>query len=230
MPRLIRLTGVGTALLLVGCDVQLRDTTPAEYPANHDLGLYEVSVAVARDALVTPGSVYVFATGEGQKVQLRPNADGTEWRGLYTVRCKSSFPLQFVAEWKQTFDVRRKVVPPQPRPVRLIEPPLTRTATLDSSGKAAKGGWQGGVQYRFVTVPTAQITGAHIEPASAAPEDAAAARPLSVIAAFPIVAGCGDLVQVRLASSAPRAHGTLVIDTDDPAVPHWRTRVEFSPQ
>jgi hypothetical protein len=226
----MRLTCMGGALLLVGCDVQLRDTTPAEYPANHDLGMYEVSVAVARDALVTPGSVYVFATGERQKVQLSANADGTEWRGLYTVRCRSSFPLQFVAEWKQTFDVTRKVVPPQPRQVRLIEPPLTRTATLDSAGKPPKGGWQGGVQYRFVTVPTAQITGAHIEPASSAPEDAAAARPLSVISSFPIVAGCGDLVEVRMASSAPRAHGTLIIDTDHPAVPHWQTRVEFSPK
>jgi hypothetical protein len=44
------------------------------------------------------------------------------------------------------------------------------------------------------------------------------------------VAGCGDLVEVRVASSAPRAHGTLIIDTDHPAVPHWQTRVEFSPK
>ena len=221
---------LGTTLLLVACDVRLRDTTPAEFPANHDLGMYEVSVAVSRDALVTPGSVYVFATGDGQKVALSANADATEWRGLYTVRCRSSFPLQFVAEWKQTFDVRRRVVPPHPRQVRLIEPPLTRTASLDSSGKAPKGGWQGGVQYRFVTVPTAQITGAHIEPVSSAPEEVAAAKPLSVISSFPIVAGCGDLVEVRVASSAPRAHGTLVIDTNHPADPHWQTRVEFSPQ
>ena len=44
------------------------------------------------------------------------------------------------------------------------------------------------------------------------------------------VGGCGDLVEVRVASSAPRAHGTLVIDTNHPADPHWQTRVEFSPQ
>jgi hypothetical protein len=47
----------GALLLLCGCDVQLHDTTPAENPANHDLGMYEVSVAVTRDTLVTPGSV-----------------------------------------------------------------------------------------------------------------------------------------------------------------------------
>jgi hypothetical protein len=230
MRRLTRLTWLATTSLLAACDVQLRDTTPAEFPANHDLGMYEVSVAVSRGALVTPGSVYVFATGERQKVALSANADATEWRGLYTMRCRNSFPLQFVAEWKQTFDVKRKVVPPQPRQVRLIEPPLTRTASLDSSGPAPKGGWQGGVQYRFVTVPTVQITAAHFEPVSSAPEDVAAAKPLSVRSSFPIVGGCGDLVEVRVASSAPRAHGTLVIDTDHPADPHWQTRVEFSPK
>ncbi len=230
MLKPMRLIWLGVVLLLCACDVQLRDTTPAEYPANHDLGMYEVSAAVARDALVTPGSVYVFAQGDGQQIALTPNADASQWNGLYSVRCRSSFPLQFVVQWKLPFDVRRKVVPPQPRQVRLIEPPLTRTASLDSSGKAPKGGWQGAVQYRFVTAPTVEITGAHVEPQSSSPEDAAAAKPMSVISSFPVVGGCGDIVDVRLASSAPRAHGTLVIDTNDPADPHWRTRVEFSPK
>ncbi len=230
MLKPMRLIWLGVVLLLCACDVQLRDTTPAEYPANHDLGMYEVSAAVARDALVTPGSVYVFAQGDGQQIALTPNADASEWHGLYSVRCRSSFPLQFVVQWKLPFDVRRKVVPPQPRQVRLLESPLTRTASLDSSGKAPKGGWQGAVQYRFVTIPTVQITGAHIEPQSSSPADAAAAKPMSVISSFPVVGGCGDIVDVRLASSAPRAHGTLVIDTNDPADPHWRTRVEFSPK
>jgi len=216
--------------LLVGCDVQVRDTTPAEFPANHDVGMYPVSVAVTRDALVTPGSVYVMAIGDRQKVALSPNSDGSQWQGLYSVRCKSSFPLQFVVDWKLPLDVRRKVVPPQPRQVRLIEPPLTRTASFDSSVKAPKGGWQGGVQYRFVTVPSVQITGAHFEPQSSSPADAAAAKPLSVVSAFPIVGGCADLVEVRVASSAPRAHGTLIIDTTDPVDPHWQTRVEFAPK
>ena len=230
MRRLTRLTWLSVPLLLVGCDVQVRDTTPAEFPANHDVGMYPVSVAVTRDALVTPGSVYVMAIGDRQRVALSPNSDGSQWQGLYSVRCKSSFPLQFVVDWKLPLDVRRKVVPPQPRQVRLIEPPLTRTASFDSSVKAPKGGWQGGVQYRFVTVPSVQITGAHFEPQSSSPADAAAAKPLSVVSAFPIVGGCADLVEVRVASSAPRAHGTLIIDTTDPVDPHWQTRVEFAPK
>jgi len=220
----------GVPLLLVACDVQLRDTTPTEYPANHDVGMYEVSVAVTRDVLVSPGSVYVFATSAGQRVALSPSADGSHWHGLYSVRCKSSFPLQFVAQWKLPFEVRSRVAPAQPRELRLIEPPLTRTASFDSSGKPAKGGWQGGVQYRFVTVPTVQITAAHFDPQSASPEDTAAVKPLSVISSFPIDGGCGDLVEVRVASRAPRAHGTLVIDTNHPIDPHWHTRVEFAPK
>ena len=230
MRRLTRLTWLSVALLLVACDVQVRDTTPAEYTANHDVGMYEVSVAVTRDALVTPGSVYVTAISERQKVALSPNSDGSQWQGLYPVRCRSSFPLQFVVEWKLPFDLRRKVVPPQPRQVRLIEPPLTRTASFDTSGKAPKGGWQGAVQYRFVTVPTVRIAGAHIGPQGSTAVDVAAARPLSVVSSFPVVGGCGDLVEVRVASSAPRARGTLVIDTDHPADPHWTTQVEFSPK
>ena len=230
MRRLTRLTWLSVALLLVACDVQVRDTTPAEYTANHDVGMYEVSVAVTRDALVTPGSVYVMAISERQKVALSANSDGSRWQGLYPVRCRSSFPLQFVVEWKLPFDLRRKVVPPQPRQVRLIEPPLTRTASFDTSGKAPKGGWQGAVQYRFVTVPTVRIAGAHIGPQGGTAVDVVAARPLSVVSSFPVVGGCGDLVEVRVASSAPRARGTLVIDTDDPADPHWTTQVEFSPK
>ena len=230
MRRLTRLTWLSVALLLVACDVQVRDTTPAEFPANHDIGMYELSVAVTRDSLVTPGSVYVMGVSDRQKVALSPNSDGSRWQGLYPVRCRSSFPLQFVVEWKLPLDLRRKVVPPQPRQVRLIEPPLTRTASFDSSGKAPRGGWQGTVQYRFVTVPTVQITGAHIGPQGSSAADAVAARPLSVVSSFPVVGGCGDLVEVRVASSAARARGTLVIDTDHPADPHWTTRVEFSPK
>ncbi|HEY6823304.1 MAG TPA: hypothetical protein VI195_02595, partial [Steroidobacteraceae bacterium] len=151
--------------------------------------MYEVSATVSHDALVTPGSVYVFAQGDTQKVQLTPNADRSQWRGFYAARCRSSFPLQFVAEWRLPLDVRRKVLPPQPRQVRLLEPPLTRSASFDSSGKAPKGGWQGTVQYSFVTVPSVQITGAHIEPQSASEEDAAAAKPLSVVSSFPLAGG-----------------------------------------
>ena len=230
MRKIVRLMSLGALPWLCACDVQLRDTTPAEYPANHDLGMYEVSAAVARGALVTPGSIHVFAQGDSQRVALSADAEGSAWRGFYPARCRSSFTLQFVAQWKLPWDMTRKVVPPHPREVRLIEPALTRTARFESSGRAAKGGWQGGVHYRFVTVPSVQITNAHIEPQSSSPEDAAAAKPLSVISSFPIVGGCGDLIEVRVASSAPRSHGTLVIDTNHPADPHWQTRVEFSPK
>jgi hypothetical protein len=231
MRRLMRLIWLSATLALVGCDVQMRDMTPAQYPANHDIGMYEVSVAVTHGAIVSPGSVYVFAIGvNGQKVSLTPNADGSRWSGLYPVRCRSSFPLQFVAEWKLPLNVRRALEPPQPREVRLIEPRLTSTASFDTTGKEPKGGWQGSVQYRFVTVPSVQVAGAHIGPDGQSAVDVAAARPLSVVSSFPVVGGCGDLLDVRVASKAPRARGTLVIDTNDPQDPHWATRVEFRPK
>jgi hypothetical protein len=218
------------ASLLGGCDVRVLDSTPAQYVANHDIGMYEVSATVRLDALVTPGSVYLFALGGGQRITLSPNADGSQWRGLYSVRCRGSFPLQFQAEWKQLFDLKQKLVPAQPRQIRLIEPPLTREASFDTSGAAPKGGWQGGVQYRFVTVPSVRITGARIQPAGASPADVTAAQGIVVLTPLPLVAGCGDQVEVRLASAAPRAHGVLVIETDHPAATRWETKVEFSPK
>jgi hypothetical protein len=231
MGKLIRLTWVPAALMLAACDVHVRDTTPAEYQANHDIGMYEVSASVSRDAMVTPGSVYVFAVGGSQKITLNSSPDGSEWHGLYSVRCQSSFPLQFLVEWKlQAFDVKHELVPPEPRMIKLTEPPLTRSATFDSSGKKPKEGWVGSVQYRFVTMPSVQITAARVEPASSDAADVAAAKAITVLTPMPLVAGCGDLAEVRLASSAPRAHGMLVIDTDDPQVPHWQTGVEFSPK
>jgi hypothetical protein len=230
MRNLIRLIWVPAALLAAACDVQVRDTTPAEYQANHDIGMYEVSATVTRDAMVTPGSVYLFAIGGNQRITLNPSADGSEWRGLYSVRCQNSFPLQFLAEWKMTFSVKHKLVPPEPRMIKLTEPALTRSASIDTSAKEPKGGWVGSVQYRFVTQPSVQITGAHIEPASSDAADVAAAKAISVLTPTPIVAGCGDLAEVRLASTAQRAHGVLVIDTDNPQVDHWQTGVDFSPK
>jgi len=88
----------------------------------------------------------------------------------------------------------------------------------------------GSVQYRFVTVPSAQITAARIEPSSEAAADLKAAKAISVLTSLPVVAGCGDLAEIRLAASDAHAHGTLMIETDHPAVPHWQTRVEFSPK
>jgi len=227
MLRLIRLTWVPVALLLGACDVQVHDETPDAYPANHDIGMYDIKATVTRDALVTPGSVFLFALGDNQKIPL--TQEGSEWRGLLSVRCHSSFPLQILAEWKlQGLAVRHKLVPLQPRQIRLMEPSLTYTASFDSSGKAPKGGWLGSVQYRFVTVPSAQITAARVEPSSEAPADVKSAKAISVLTPFPVVAGCGDRAEIRLATTDPHAHGTLVIDTDHPTVPHWQTRVEFS--
>lgn len=232
MFKLIRYSWVAAVLALGGCDVQVHDTTPAEYPANHDIGMYDVSATVTRDALVTQGSVFMFALGDNnQRITLNSNQDGSEWHGLMSARCRNSFPVQFLAEWKMAgFDVRHKLVPAQPRQVTLHEPPLARTASFDSSGKPPKGGWTGSVQYRFVTVPSVQITGAHVEPASSGPADVAAAKAISVLTSFPVVAGCSDRAEVRLASSAPHAHGTLIIDTDHPEMPHWQTIVDFSPK
>lgn len=230
MRKLTRLIWVPMALVLGACDVQLHDTTPATFTANHDIGMYPVSATVTRDTMVTPGSVFVFALGNKQRIPLRSSADGSNWTGLYEVHCQNSFPLQFLAEWKLTFNVRERVVPPQPRQIRLLEPPLTRAATFDTTGKAPKGGWQGGVQYRFVTMPSVRINAAHIEPATTAPADAAAAKPVHVLTPMPLVASCGENAEVRLATSAPRAHGILVIDTDHPDVHQWSTKVEFAPR
>src|SRR5215472_5882582 len=222
---LFRLTWIPVALTLCACDVQVTDETPAEYPANHDIGMYDIKATVKRDALVTPGSVFLFAQGNNQRVPL--SQEGGEWLGLYSVRCQSSFPLQILAEWKvQGLAVRHKLVPAQPRQIKLTEPPFAYTASFDGSGKAPpKGGWVGSVQYRFVTVPSAQITAAHIEPSSESAADAKAAKAISVLSSFPIVAGCGDLAEVRVATMDAHAHGTLVISTDHPTVPHWQTKI-----
>jgi hypothetical protein len=215
-------------LALSACDVKLRDNTPAEFPANHDIGMYDIAASVTRGAMVPAGSVFVFALGDKQKVALTSNADGSEWHGLYGVRCVSSFPLQLMAEWKGTTGLEQVRAPPQPRQIKLIEPPLSKSANFDAPGKPPKEGWQGSVQYRFVTEPSVRITAAHIEPSTAEPADAAAAQAIAVVSSFPVVAGCGDLVDVRLATKNPHAHGTLVIDTDHPSVPHWQTKVEFA--
>ena len=230
MRELIRPTWVPVALMLSACDVQVHDTTPAQFTANHDIGMYTVSATVTHDTMVTPGSVYLFALGGNQKITLSSNEDGSEWHGLYQVRCQDSFPLQFLAEWRMTFSVKHKVVPLQPRMIKLAEPPLTREASFDTSEKKPKGGWVGAVQYRFVTMPSVQITSAHVEPASAAPADVAAAKAISVLTPMPLVAACGDRAEVGLASQAQRAHGTLVIESDHPELPRWQTVVDFSPK
>jgi len=72
MFKLIRVTWVPVVLVLSACDVQVRDETAAEYPANHDIGMYDIKATVKRDALVTPGSVFLFALGQQSEDSAQP--------------------------------------------------------------------------------------------------------------------------------------------------------------
>jgi hypothetical protein len=112
MYKLIRLTWIAAALALSACEVQVNDTTPAQYQANNDIGMYGISATASQGALVSPGSLVLFAIGENQKVPLSLNADGSGWHGLYSVRCQSSFPLQLLAVWRvQGMATKNAVVP-----------------------------------------------------------------------------------------------------------------------
>jgi hypothetical protein len=215
-------------LVLGGCDVQVRDDTPSTYPANQEVGMYELKANVSRDALVTPGSVYLFAVGGPKRIDMIPDKQGVEWHGIFSVRCRSSFPLQFLAVWKrQGLSTGTKLVPDKPREVTLTPPPLTKEVTIDTSAKSAKG-WQGAVAYKFVTAEHTQIIGAHIEPASQDPADVAAAKQITIDSSLPLDAPCNVPTEVRMTSKAARAQVNLVIDTDLPAIPHWQTKVVFA--
>jgi hypothetical protein len=229
--QLIRHGGIALALGLAGCDVQVHDTTPAQYQANNDIGMYDVSATARTGTLVSPNSLVMFAFGDNQKLSMGQNRDGS-WHAMYSVRCARSFPLQFMAVWRlQGLTVKDKLVPPQPRHIELTEPPLTGEASFDTAGKPPNSqGWPGTVQYRFSTVPLAQITGASVQPSGSDAADVAAARGISVVTPLPLQAACGQPAGIGLLSKEQRAHGVLVIATDDPGVPHWRTRVEFSPK
>jgi len=241
MYKLIRISWIPAALALSACDVQVNDTTPAQYQANNDIGMYEITATASQGALVTQGSLVLFAIGDNQKVPLSLNSDGSGWHGLYSVRCQSSFPLQILAVWRlQGLATKNTLVPLQPRQIKLAEPPLTKQEGFDTAGKpnekggkgkgGGKGEWEGVVRYRFATVPVTDITAARIEPTSISAEDVAAARAISLKTPLPLQASCGENAQVTLVSSQQRAHGTLVIDTDNPGMPRWQTYVEFSPK
>jgi hypothetical protein len=223
--------GGAVATVLSACDVQVHDATPEQFPANHDVGMYEIKATVVPDALVTPGSVFLRGLSGKQRIELTANRAGTEWHGMYAIRCQPSFPLQIFAIWKlQGLTTKEKVVPDQAREIKLVEPAPTKAATIDTTaGKPPKGGWTGSVKYRFATQGT-QITGAHIEPASQDPADVNAAKAITVTSAMPVDVPCGVATDVELASTAPNAHGNLVIDTTHVAYPHWTTTVEFAPK
>ncbi|HEV2285192.1 MAG TPA: hypothetical protein VGR80_04045 [Steroidobacteraceae bacterium] len=240
MYKFIRLGLIPVALALSACDVQVNDTTPAEYQANNDIGMYKVSATASPGSLVTPGSLVMFAIGEdNKKVELRQYSDGS-WQGLYSTRCHNSFPLQILAVWRlQGLSTREALVPPQPRQIKLTEPPLSKQEGFDTAkpaeGKTAKGAkgkpeWEGVVDYRFVTMPVTQIQAAHIEPSSSSAEDVAAARAISVKTPMPLQAPCAEDAKITLVSTEQRAHGTLDIETDNPGMPRWQTYVEFSPK
>jgi hypothetical protein len=221
---------VAAALALAGCDVQVQDQTPAQFQTNADIGMYPITAKVTAGAMVSP-PVYLFLLSDGQKVPLSSNPDGT-YQAMFPVKCKSSFPLQFLAVWRlQVGATRQGLFPAQPREIKLTPPPLTAQASIDTSGKPDKKTrtWQGGVQYDFVTAPQAQITGAHLDPVSQDKADVAAAKGIKIVSSFPLVGTCGTPTAVELASKDARAHANLVIDTDLPAYPHWTTRVDFAP-
>ncbi len=214
---------------LAACDVQIRDETPAEFKANHDIGMYEIKVSVTRGALVSPASVHVTGLSGENTVELEPKAGRTTWSALYPIRCRSSFPLQFRAIWTvQNISTRMKLEPAQPREIRLIEPEPVREVNMDTSSRS-RTGWDTMVSYRFVTAPNTLITAARIEPFSDAEADVTAAKALSVTTPTPIEVPCGEPVQIGIHSDAQRAHGKLVIETNNPQIPRWETRIEFAP-
>jgi len=227
------LLGGAVTAALSACDVQVHDQTPDKYPANYDVGMYEIKATVEPDALVSPGSVFLFGLSGKQRIELTANRAGTEWHGMYSIRCHDSFPLQILAIWKlQGLTTEQKVVPQQPRQIKLTEPPPTQAASIDTSGssKAPKGGWVGSVKYRFATEQNTQITGAHIEPVSQEPADVAAAKAITVTSPLPLDIPCGAPTELELSSTAQRAQGNLVVDSSSPAFPHWTTKVVFAPK
>ena len=232
MRRIIGATCVVVAALaLAGCGVQVQDETPAQFQTNSDIGMYPITAKVTAGALVSP-PVYLFLLSGGQKVPLSANPDGT-YQTMFPVKCTTSFPLQLLAVWRlQVGATRQGLFPAQPRQIELTPPPLTKQASIDTSGKPDKKtrAWQGNVQYDFVTVPQVQITGAHLEPVSQDKADVAAVKRISIVSTFPIEGSCGTPTAIELASKDERAHVNLVIDTNDPAYPHWTTQVDFAPQ
>lgn len=231
--RIVFTTFLGGAVMaaLSGCDVQVHDATPDEYKANHDVGMYPITATVVPGAMVSPDSIFLFGVSGKQRFELTANKAGTQWQGMYAVRCHPSFPLQILAVWKEGLGTEHKVLPPQPREIKLIEPEPTQEASIDTSGaKTGKGGWQGAVNYRVTTVENTQITAAHIEPVSQDPADVAAAKAISVTSPMPVDIPCGTPTELQVTSSAQRAQGNLIVDSTHPTYPHWTTKVVFAPK
>ncbi len=128
--------------------------------------------------------IYVFVVGaDGQQVPLSAGPERF-LRAMYPVKCKPSFPLQYLAVWRvQGVVTKHQLFPPQPRDIQLTPPPLTQQASIDTSGKPDKKtrSWQGVVQYNVYTAAEAHITGAQVEPVSQDKADVKAAQGVSVV-------------------------------------------------
>ena len=109
--------------------------------------------------------------------------------------------------------------------VRAIEPTPPAEFKQDTS-MPSRTGWETAVQHRFVTKANTELRSARIEPIDG---DTAAAEPISIVTELPVNVPCGEPAEIRLLSKKPEARGILVVETDHPAVPEWRTRVEFAP-
>jgi hypothetical protein len=217
------------ALGLSACDVSVQDQTPTELTANDRLGMYPIKAEIARDTLVSPDALYITALINNQPLPLESDSAAAEWQAMYPLRCHDSFTLQYRAAWTiQGLASRVKLTPDKPKTVRLLEPPLIKDVKIDTSAKSRKG-WDGVVQYVFVTELNTQISSLRIEPLSNQPQDVEAAAPISVVTAAPVSATCDMPVDITLASKSQRARGYLVIDTNNPSVPQWRTEVDFAP-
>src|SRR2546430_17469278 len=81
----------------------------------------------------------------------------------------------------------------------------------------------------FRTVPSAQITAAHIEPSSEAAADVKAAKAISVVTPLPVVAGRGGLAENPPAATGPHAHRPPGLATDHPTAPPLQKRGGVSP-
>lgn len=217
------------ALGLSACDVRIRDETPAQFTANDRFGMYLIKAQIVPDTLVSPDAVILKALVDDQPLTLEGDRTATQWQSMYPIRCRDSFTLQFRAAWTvEGLASRYKLMPERPMTVRLIEPPLVKDVKVDTSARSRKG-WAGIVQYVFVTEPNTQISSVRIEPLSQEPQDVEAAKPISVATQAPLSAACEKPVDIQLESRAQRARGDLVIETNNPSVPLWRTEVDFEP-
>src|SRR6185312_8125912 len=129
---------VAVAVALSGCDVQLQDETAAGFQANPDVAMYPISARIVSAGSMVSQPVFVFAVSGDQRVPLSAGPDGT-YQTMLPVKCTRTFPLQFLAIWRlQGVMTKHQLFPPQPREIELTPPPLTRQASIDTSGKPDK--------------------------------------------------------------------------------------------